>query len=253
MKEPPNEAPAPGESGATSPEEAGTAPQPTAGGGMRVFGIVWLGQMVSMIGTSLSGFALGVWVFQETGSITQFALVNCIILLPAVLVSPLAGALVDRWDRRRAMLISDLGAGLGTLIMAALIMTGHLRVWSAVLVVANSSIMGSLRGPAYSAATTQLVPPEHLGRAAGMVQLGGGVAQIVAPSLAGVLMMSIGLRGVLIIDLASFAFSLLTLAVVRFPALKSAGPRAPATSLRQDVTVGWSYIRGDRALAALLV
>ncbi len=249
----PDEAATPAESDATSPEEAVDAPRPAAGGGMRVFGVIWLGQMVSLIGTSLSGFALGVWVFQETGSITQFALVNCVILLPSVLVSPLVGALVDRWDRRRAMLISDVGAGLGTLIMAALIMTGHLRVWSAVLVVANGSIMGSLRGPAYSAAATQLVPPEHLGRAAGMVQLGGGIAQIVAPSLAGVLMMSIGLRGVLLIDLASFAFALLTLVVVRFPAPKLADTKALVSSMRKDVTIGWSYIRGNHALAALMV
>lgn len=254
MNEPsPNEVATDGESGPRSPEEPFAAGRPAAPGGMRIFGIIWLGQMVSMIGTSLSGFALGVWVFQETGSITQFALVNCVTLLPSVVVSPLAGALVDRWDRRHAMLISDLGAGLGTLIMAALILTGHLHVWSAVLVAANSSIMGSLRGPAYSAAATQLVAPEHLGRAAGMVQLGGGVAQIIAPSLAGVLMMSIGLRGIVLIDLVSFAFALLTLAVIRFPGSKPVGPKAPVRSLRQDAVVGWSYIRGNRAIGALLV
>jgi MFS transporter, DHA3 family, macrolide efflux protein len=254
MKEPlPNEAAVLGEGGGAALEAAGIAPPPATHGGMRIFAVVWLGQMVSMIGTSLSGFALGVWVFQETGSITQYALVNCVTLLPSVVVSPLAGALVDRWDRRRAMFISDLGAGLGTLIMVALILTGHLRVWTAVLVVANSSIMGSLRGPAYSAAATQLVPPEHLGRAAGMVQLGGGVAQIIAPSLAGVLMMSVGLRGVLFIDLGSFVFALLTLAVVRFPGSKQAGPEAPVRSLRHDAIVGWSYIKGNAALAALLV
>jgi len=86
--------------------------------GMRVFIIVWLGQLVSLVGSGLTSFALGLWVYEQSGSVTQFALIGLFTALPNIVLSPLAGALVDRWDRRWAMILSDTGAGLCTLIMA---------------------------------------------------------------------------------------------------------------------------------------
>src|SRR5512143_953797 len=103
--------------------------------GARAFAVVWLGQMVSFIGSGLTSFALGVWVFQKTGAITQYALISLFFVLPGVLLGPLAGTLVDRWDRRQAMLISDLGAGLSTLSVAVMYMLGGLQVWYVYLAV----------------------------------------------------------------------------------------------------------------------
>jgi DHA3 family macrolide efflux protein-like MFS transporter len=84
----------------------------------RAFLLIWSGQVVSLTGSGLTGFALGVWVYQRTGSVTQFALISLFTSLPGIVFSPIAGALVDRWDRRWAMLISDAGAGLCTLSVA---------------------------------------------------------------------------------------------------------------------------------------
>ena len=82
--------------------------------GFPTFILIWLGQFVSLTGSGLTGFALGVWVYQRTGSVTQFALISLFTALPGIVFSPIAGALVDRWDRRWAMIISDTGAGLST-------------------------------------------------------------------------------------------------------------------------------------------
>ena len=90
---------------------------------MLTFIVIWLGQLVSLTGSGLSGFALGLWVYQRTGSVTQFALISLFVMLPTILLSPLAGALVDRWDRRWVMILSDAGAGFSTL-MVALSLTG---------------------------------------------------------------------------------------------------------------------------------
>src|SRR5690348_7987479 len=97
--------------------------------GMTAFLAVWAGQVVSALGTGLSGSALGVWVYQRTGSATRFALITLMTTLPGILLSPIAGALVDRWDRRRAMILSNVGAGCTTLILALLFWYGRLELW----------------------------------------------------------------------------------------------------------------------------
>ena len=88
--------------------------------GFRTFVIIWLGQSISLIGSGLTGFALGVWVYQRTGSATQFTLIALATALPGIVFSPIAGALVDRWDRKWAMILSDTAAGLCTICLALL-------------------------------------------------------------------------------------------------------------------------------------
>src|SRR5690349_12918291 len=90
---------------------------------------IWTGQLVSLLGSGLSGFALGLWVLRTTGSVTQFALIAGCTLGPRIFLSPVTGALADRWDRRRTMLASELGAGLATLYLAVTMALGHLTVW----------------------------------------------------------------------------------------------------------------------------
>lgn len=94
--------------------------------GFKSFLLIWFGQLISLTGSGLTGFALGVWVYQHTGSVTQFALISLFTTLPGIVFSPIAGALVDRWDRRWAMILSDSGAGLCTLSVALLLLAGTL-------------------------------------------------------------------------------------------------------------------------------
>lgn len=222
--------------------------------GVRVFILVWLGQCVSLIGSGLTGFALGVWVYQRTGSVTQFALISLFTTLPSIVVSPLAGALVDRWDRRWAMILSDSGAALSTLSIALLLFANRLEVWQIYLAMAASSTFSAFQWPAYSAATTLLVPKQHLGRASGMVQLGQAVAQIVSPALAGVLVMAIRIQGVILVDVATFIFAVLTLLFVRVPRPETTAEGALGKgSLLQEAAYGWTYIVARPGLLGLLI
>src|SRR5512146_1380484 len=151
--------------------------------GTRVFAVVWFGQMISFIGSGLTSFALGVWVFQKTGAITQYALISLFFVLRGVLLGPLAGTLVDRWDRRRAMLISDLGAGLSTLSIAVVYLLGGLQVWYVYLAVFLSGAFGSLRMPSIQAAMTQMIPRKNLGRASGMMEIVQIGEFLIAPAI----------------------------------------------------------------------
>jgi MFS family permease len=220
---------------------------------MTSFLVIWGGQVVSALGTSLTGFALGVWVYQHRGSATRFALIALVTTLPGILLSPLAGALVDRWDRRWAMIVSDAGAGCATLALALLFWRGRLELWHIYLLLTVGSMFGTLQWPAFSAATTQLVPKEQLGRAAGLTQTGSGAAELLAPVLAGALVVSLGLGGVMLIDFATFLVSVATLLSVRVgrPETSADGAAARGSLLREAVA-GWSYIRRRPGLLSLL-
>jgi len=220
----------------------------------RTFYVVWSGQLVSQVGSSLTGFALAVWVFRETGSATRLALVLLATTLPGIVLGPLAGALVDRWDRRWAMILSDTGAAAGTLIIAALHFTDSLQIWHLYPALALSAAFATFQFPAYSAATSLLVPKEQLGRAAGMVQLAEAVGQIIGPALGGVLLFWGDLTLVLIVDVATFLFAVLTLAWVRFPAPKtSESGLEGAGKLWAEARYGLTYVRQRRPLWALMM
>ena len=222
--------------------------------GMRTFVVVWFGQLVSTIGSGLTSFALGVWVYQETGSTTLFAMNMLAYAIPNLVVSPFAGALVDRWDRRKVMIMSDTGAGLVTLAVAGLLLTGNLEVWHIFLATAVSATFTTFQWPAYSATTTLLVPKEQLGRAGGMVQIGEAVSQLIAPAAAGALFVTTGLQGVVLIDFVTYLVAVTTLALVRFPEPVSTeeGERGKG-SLLSEAVYGWRYIVSRSGLFGLLL
>ena len=222
--------------------------------GMRTFIIVWLGQLVSTVGSGLTGFALGVWVYQETGSTTMFALNLLAFALPNLLLSPISGVAADRWDRRVVMIVSDCVAALGTFAAALLIFTGSLEVWHVYFLTAVNAAFTSFQWPAYSAATTLLVPKEHLGRAGGMVQIGEAISQLISPAVAGVMMVTVGLEGVVVLDFATFLFAIGTLVLVRFPQLEETEEgKEGRGSFWQEFVYGWHYITARPGLFGLLM
>jgi MFS family permease len=219
---------------------------------MRVFTIVWLGQMVSLIGSGLTSFALGLWVYQRTGSVTQFALIGLCATLPRIALAPLAGALADRWNRRALLILSDAGASLGTLALALLLLTGQLSIWQIYAATAFSAACGAFQSPAYAALVTLLVHPQHYGRANGMVQFGQAAADIVAPLLAGVLVATIEVWGVLLIDWVTFLFAVGALLLVRFPRTNDTAQQ-PDAGILLDSLYGWRYIAARPGLLGLLL
>ncbi|MBU7038916.1 MAG: MFS transporter [Theionarchaea archaeon] len=219
---------------------------------LRTFIVIWAGQFVSLIGSGLTGFALGVWVYLTTGSVTKLSFIMLSTVVPGIIMSPVAGVLVDRWNRRKAMIFSDTGAALSTLAIAVLLFSNRLEIWHIYVFISIGSAFGSFQWPAYSAATTLLVPKKHLGRAAGMVQTAEAVSVIVSPALAGFLLMTIHIWGVIAIDFATFLIALATLAVVRIPDTPSTttGEKPP---FLKEVTFGWKYVTERHGLFALLI
>ncbi len=222
--------------------------------GMSIFVLVWLGQLVSLLGSSLTNFALDVWVYQQTGSVTQLSFLILFTTLPYVIISPLAGILVDNWNRRWVMILSDSGAALSTLTIAALLLTGQIQICHIYLASAVSSSLTACQWPAYKASTTLLVPKKHLGRASGMIQLAQALGQLLAPILAGLLLGFIQLSGIFVLDLSSFLFALTTLLLVRFPHHKVTLCQEPnKTSLLTQALYGFYYLRARSGLLALLL
>src|SRR5574337_645236 len=228
-----------------------TSPNPPSG--MRAFTVIWIGQLVSIVGSGLSEFALGLWVYQRTASVTQFAFVFLFKVLPTLLLSPLAGVLVDRWDRRWTMILSDAGAALSTLTIALLFFMNRLEIWHVYVAAAISSAFGAFQVPAYLAAMSLLVPRKEIGRANGMAQAAQAASEILAPALAGALVVTIQIRGVILIDFATFLFAVLTLLVVRLPQLDHEPGNAIArSSVLRDMAYGWTYITSRPGLVGLL-
>lgn len=223
-------------------------------GGMRTFFVIWAGQAMSMMGSGLTGFALGVWIFQRTGSATQFAMIALAATLPAVLISPFAGVFVDRWDRRLVLIVSDSLAALMTAILALLYWREALELWHILVASSVGASMGAFQGPAYMASVTLLVPKDQYGRASGMAQMARAMAGVLAPFLAGLLMVSIGVTGILLIDLGSFLLAMVTLLIVRIPrpAESEAGKAAKGSVLRESLQ-GWNYIRAREGLFGMLM
>ncbi|WP_437971138.1 MFS transporter [Sorangium sp. So ce260] len=232
-------------------------PHDAASHRMRGFYLAWFGLMISQLGSGLTSFALSVWVYQQTGSATTLTFMLFFSTIPVIVSLPLAGALVDRWDRRRALILSEAGASLTPLVLAALLAAGNLEIWHIYLVVTASACFRAFQFPAFSAATTLLVPKEQLGRASGLGQLGIGLAQLLSPILGGALLARLGLRGVFVVDAVSFVVPLALLPFVRIPRpAGGAGGRAePAgrNALGREIADGFRYILARPGLLWLLL
>ena len=215
---------------------------------MQTFLIVWIGQVVSLLGTKLTEFALGFWIldqtYQDTGTITQFALTILFMYLPKVVISPLAGVLIDRWNRRSAMIMSDIGTGAITIVILFLVSTNSLAVWHIYLALIISSTLNAFQQPAYTAAISQLVPANNLSRANGMVQASFAIAKIAAPAIAGLLLNYFGLKTILLVDITTFCIAILTLICVKFPDFRrrTRARRKVVDRVIADAVAGWSYI-----------
>lgn len=220
--------------------------------GMQLFNLIWFGQLISLIGSGLTSFALDIWVYQQNESVTQFAIASLCGTLPFILLSSLVGSLIDRWNRRLPMILGDFGAALSTLAIALLLVTDRLEIWHIYLATAAISCFAAFQVPAYTATIILLVAKQSLDRANGMIQMGYAIAQLIAPVLGGVLLVTIQLQGIILLDFATFLVALATLLSVRFPDVSRTEEMAHA-SLWRDAAEGWAYIAARPGLVALVV
>ncbi|GAA4199743.1 hypothetical protein GCM10022252_52010 [Streptosporangium oxazolinicum] len=229
---------------ATDPP-ARSGPSPS----MKRFAAVAAGQLVSIIGSSLTEFAIPLWIYITTGSLPMMALFSVLALVPGMLVSPLAGTLVDRYDRRKVMLAGDIGAFGTQLALGVLLWTGNLQIWHIYPLLVLLSVALTFQRLAYNSAIPQLVPKRFLGHANGVVQMVTGTAQLVVPLAAVGLMAVIGLEGILVLDVVSYVFAIGVLLFVRFPRTMAWKRRE---SLVAEMVEGWKFSWGNRGFRAML-
>jgi MFS transporter, DHA3 family, macrolide efflux protein len=222
--------------------------------GMFGFSIVWFGQLISMTGSGMTRFALTIWVWQDKEQATLLALVAVFSFAPAIILSPIAGAIVDRVSRKRVMILSDLAAGLSTVVVLILYSTGQLEIWHLCATGFFASAFESFQFPAYSAAITTMIDKKHYTRANAMLGMVGSASTIIAPGAAGALLLLVGIRGIMIIDVVTFLFAIgaLLLVVIPDPAETAVG-RASRGSLMQESVFGFRYIFSKPSLLGLLL
>lgn len=220
----------------------------------RVFVVVWLGQVVSLLGSAMSWFAFTIWAWEVTGEATALAMVSFFSFGPTLLFSPLAGALVDRWNRKLVMILSDLATGVGTVVALLLYLGGNLEIWHIYVVAVVAGSFQAFQFPAYSAAVTMILPKEHYARAEGMIGLAASLSGILGPLLGAALLGIVGFAGILFIDILTFCFAVSTLLLVAIPlpAATEAG-LAGRGSLWQESLYGFRYIWERPSLLGLQV
>ncbi|HNB54823.1 MAG TPA: MFS transporter [Anaerolineales bacterium] len=211
--------------------------------GMAAFTTIWLGQLISVLATNMTGFALTIWAYEKTGQATALALVQVFFMAPFLLTSLFAGVMVDRYNRKTMMAVSDIGAGTATIIILVLNAMGVLQVWHLYVAALIQGTFNSFQWPAYSAAISLMVPKEQYGRVNGMmslVEMGPGV---LAPMLAGALLPFIGLTGILTIDVVTFILAVGALMLVFIPQPKQTeeGKKAQGNVFK-EASFGFKYI-----------
>ncbi|MFH2038055.1 MAG: MFS transporter [Chloroflexota bacterium] len=156
--------------------------------GMVGFIIVWLGQIISVLASSMTGFGMTLWMYKQTGSATAMAGMQVAFITPFLLLSPIAGVMVDRYNRKLMMMISDLMAVVSTLGIFILYASGHLEYWHLYVAAAVNGLGNTFQWPAYSAAISTMIPKEQYGRANGLMSLLEAGPGVLAPMLAGILL-----------------------------------------------------------------
>jgi len=203
---------------------------------------LWTSQALSLIGSRIVQFAMVWWLTRETGSATVLAMATIAALLPEILAGPLAGVYVDRWDRRRVMLIADAMVGLLSLGLAATFHLGLARIWYIYLVMALRAVGGSFHWPAMQASTSLMVPNEELSRVSGMNQALNGALGIATPLLGALLMEWLPMAGVMMVDVITAAMAITILFFLRVPRPDQPESQAGDMTLIEDLRVGLRYI-----------
>lgn len=179
--------------------------------GMRSYLLLWFTQMISGLGSAMTSYALVIWSYTQEGSALVTALLMVCSYAPYVLCSLFAGALSDRWDKKRTLLVCDALAALCTLAVLVLLKTGQLRVWHLYIVNAVSGLMNTVQQPASEVATTALLPREHYQRVGGLRYLASSLNSILTPIIATAVLGLWGMDAVIAIDLASFLLAFVVL------------------------------------------
>ncbi len=222
---------------------------------MRPFFIFWIGQAVSLLGSNLVQFALIWWMTKTTGSATVLTLATLFTFLPDVFLAPFIGALVDRWDRRKIMMLADGGIALATLVLAYLFYSGVHQLWHIYLLLFLRGVGANFHWTSEQASISLMVPKAHLARVGGINQALRGGLNIVGPPLGALLLETLPMYGLLSIDVLTAAVAIVSLLFIAIPRPELPKPLEPLSGrmVLEDVSEGFHYVSAWTGLFYLLI
>ena len=215
------------------------------------FLLLWFGELVSSIGGGLTSFGLSVYIFNMTGSATNMALVMLLSSLPILILGMPAGVLADRYDRRNLMMLGDGLSAIGVIYILACMINGDATIFQICIGILISSIFSSLLEPSYKATMTDILSKEEYSKASGMVGIAGGARYLISPLIAGFLLSVCDIKLLLIIDISTFIFTVLTTRIVK-NGIKSK-KTINKKSFLNDFRTGWKVITNKKGLIFILI
>ncbi|MCB2295409.1 MFS transporter [Clostridium algoriphilum] len=216
------------------------------------FLIIWMGELISNIGSGMTAFGLGVYVWQLTHSAVDVSMVEMAALLPAILLCPAAGVLADRFDRRLLMLLGDIVSSFGLIALLVLMNKGHIQVWQICLCVGFSSAFVALLDPAYKATITDLLTEDDYAKASGMVSIASSSKFLISPIIGGLILASYGIEVIIIIDIMTFVVTVAAIFSVRKSlAVKSQVKKEMNFFI--DLKEGWLIILQAKGVMLLII
>ncbi|MFX0054482.1 MAG: MFS transporter [Candidatus Hermodarchaeota archaeon] len=215
------------------------------------------GQGFSLVGSALVQFSLVWWLTIATGSAIVLAIATIMALLPQILISPFAGVLVDRWDRRKVLITSDGIAALMIVVLAFLFAQGSANIFHVYGIMAIRSAVGVFQWPALQASVSLMVPDEHLSRINGLYQSLSGLAQIAAPPLGAMLLLIMPIQTILLIDIGTAALAIFPLMFIRIPQPDREQSTQESSSILTDMMRGVRFLTrwrgGQFTLVAMMI
>lgn len=182
---------------------------------MKNFYKLWLGELISNIGSGMTAFALSVYVYEKTGSVSYVSLITLLSFMPSIILSPIGGLLADRYDRRLLMIIGDLFSGLGLVYILWNIQAGENSIVPIFVGITFSSIFTSLLEPSYRATLTDILEEENYAKASGLIQVAGSAKYLISPVIAGMILSVADIRVILLLDILTFITTCLMIFLVR--------------------------------------
>ncbi|MFE3573500.1 MFS transporter [Lysinibacillus sp. NPDC059133] len=217
----------------------------------RKFLLLWSGQLISAIGNGLTAFGLGIYVFQQTGKASAMALVTLLAFMPSLLLSPVAGVLADRYDRRLLMVLGDSLSAIGLVYILICMLSGEALLWQICVGVTISSVFSSLLDPAYKATVTDLLTEEQYTKASGLVQVAGSAKYLISPIIAGFLLTVSDIKLLLVIDICTFFVTVTSALAVRKGLASKTYEQTQ--SFFHEFKDGWRAVSENRGVLVLVM
>lgn len=222
--------------------------------GMQKFTIIWFGQFISTMGSAMTAFALMLWIYDKKAMASTTALLSFFWILPFILFSPLAGVIADRYNRKAIMFLSDVCAGLTTFALFMLYATGHMHIWHLYLSQALSGAFGAFQQPAFSSSISTLITKEHYERASGLRSFSDAFSKVMAPILAGIILLQFNLKVIMVIDVLTCLFAATSLLLIKWPQFQiSPQTKVKKTKVWSEFRVSLLYLRKRKGLLVLLL